>query len=204
MSLLTQHSSMTIRKTERWRLMQVLERALDEREHLARASARIFARNRCMQRFLRSDWILSNMSEQRSTDLIDITNMNSSEQSTLFIISDHQRKINFVKQKVKFTRHAVSQSQSTHAFLHVHLFSHFAAVHLIIHSFHVQEHQEQIFFSSFYDYFLCCTHLKSVITSSLIVKYVQIIYNIYYQSEQWDFSSKISYVLKKHEDCISL
>ncbi len=184
--------------------MQELERALDERWHLVRVSARIFARNDFMQRFLQSDWILSNMSEQRSTDLIDITNMSSSEQLTLFIISDHQRKINFVKQKVKFTRHAVSQFQSTHAFLRVHLFSHFAAVHLIIHSFHVQEHQEQIFFSFFYDYFLCCTHSKSVITLSLIVEYVQIIYNIYYQSEQWDFSSKISYVSKKHEDCIFL
>ncbi len=142
------------------------------------------------------------MSEQRFTNLIDITNMNSSEQSTLFIISDHQQEINFVKQKVKFTRHAVSWFHSTHVFLRVHLFSHYAAIHLIIHSFHVQQHQEQIFFSSFYDYFLCCTHSKSVITSSLIVEHVQIIYDIYYQSEQWNFSSKILYVSKKHEDCI--
>ncbi len=36
MSLLTQYSSMTIRKTERWRLVQVLERTLERRWHLAK------------------------------------------------------------------------------------------------------------------------------------------------------------------------
>ncbi len=133
-----------------------------------------------------------------------ITNMGSSEQPTLFIIPDHQRKINSAKQKVKSTRHAVSQSQPTHAFLHVRLSSHFAAVHLTIHPFHVQEHQGQIFFSSFYDYFLCCTHSESVITPSLIAEYVQTIYDTYYQPGQWDFSPKISYVPKEHEDYIPL
>ncbi len=144
------------------------------------------------------------MGEQRFTDLIGITNMGSSEQPTLFIISDHQQEINSVKQKVKFTRHAVSRFHSTHVFLRVRLSSHYAAIYLTIHSFHVQQHQEQIFFSSFYDYFLCCTHSESVITSLLIAEHVQIIYDIYYQPEQWDFSPKISYVPKKHEDCISL
>ncbi len=51
---------------------------------------------------------------------------------------------------------------------------------------------------------MSCTHLKSVIMLSLIIEHVQIIYDIYYQSEQWDFLSKILYVSKKHKDCISL
>jgi len=69
-------------------------------------------------------------------------------------------------------------------FLRVRLFSHYAAIHLTIHPFHVQQHQGQIFFSSFYDYFLCCTHSESVITPSLIAEHIQTIYDIYYQPEQ--------------------
>ncbi len=161
-----------------------------------------FCKNLCTQRFrakILAKWLNSIKYERAAFYWSYIVSI-----SQIWAAQNHQRKINSVKQKVKFTRHAVSQSQSTHAFLHVHLSSHFAAVHLIIHSFHVQEHQGQIFFSSFYDYFLCCTHSKSVITLSLIAEYVQTIYDIYYQSEQWDFSPKISYVSKKHEDYISL
>ncbi len=44
MPLLTQHSSMAIRETERWRLVRVLGRAPERRRHLARTSARILAK----------------------------------------------------------------------------------------------------------------------------------------------------------------
>jgi len=144
------------------------------------------------------------MGEQRFTDLTGITNMGSPEQPTLFIISDHQQEINSAKQKVESTRHAVSRFRPAHVFLRVRLSSHYAAIHLTIHPFHVQQHQGQIFFSSFYDYFLCCTHSESVITPSLIAEHVQTIYDTYYQPGQWDFSPKISYVPKEHEDCIPL
>lgn len=140
MSLLTQHFSMAIRETKRWRLVRVLGRALERRRHLVRAPARIFARNNFVQRFLRSGQILSTISEQRFTNLTSITNINSPKQSTLFIILDHQQEINFAKQKVEFTRHAISRFHPIYMFLRVRLSSYYATIYLIIHLFHVQQH----------------------------------------------------------------
>ena len=60
-------------------------------------------------------------------------------------------------------------------------------------------HAVSIFFSSSNDYFLCCTHSESVITPSLIAEYIQTIYDTYYHGH-WDFSPKISYAPKEHED----
>ena len=121
------------------------------------------------------------------------------EQSIVVTIPNDWLKIESAKKLVQSIRHTVSRTHPTHALFNVSLSSHYAAVHLTICPFHIPQHQEQIFFSSFYHYSLCCTHSKSVITPSVIADYVQTIYDTYYQSGQWNFSSKPSYVPNKHE-----
>ncbi|KAL2056570.1 hypothetical protein ABVK25_002964 [Lepraria finkii] len=107
-----------------------------------------------------------------------------------FVLPDHERKIKSARKRMQSLRHEISRTHQTHALLRVSHSGHCAAVHLSISPFKIQVHQEQIFFSSSYDYNLCCTHSESVITPPLIADKVQIIYDTYYQPGQWVFSPK--------------
>lgn len=86
--------------------------------------------------------------------------------------------------------HHISRTHPTYIRLRVNLTSHHCAVQITITPFVLSDYPEQTFFSSSFQYAICCTQATSTESNTLIVERVQRIYDIYYRPCIWNFSAE--------------